>query len=239
MIMTFAVTDKIGDIVAKFPKAGDILQEQSIDFCCGGDRPLSAAAEEQGLLAQEVLNQLNQAFEQNEAADADTVDWTEAPFHQLVDHVVNTHHAYLHQELPVLSQLTTKILRVHGENHGDTLLQVHRLFHSLKMELEEHLIKEETGVFPLIKKYEANPSAELLDKTIKLNEELNAEHDNAGNLIKEIRKVTEGFTVPADGCRTYERTFRKLEELETDLFKHIHLENNILFVRLEALQASA
>jgi len=49
-----------------------------------------------------------------------------------------------------LSELTTKILRVHGSNH-ESLFRVHKLFHSLKAELEQHLIKEEEILFPVIR----------------------------------------------------------------------------------------
>jgi regulator of cell morphogenesis and NO signaling len=44
-------------------------------------------------------------------------------------------------------------LRAHRENHGELLKKVNRLFNTLKIELEEHLIKEEEKIFPLIKEY--------------------------------------------------------------------------------------
>ena len=33
---TFTSNQKIGDIVAKFPSASDVLKEYKIDFCCVG-----------------------------------------------------------------------------------------------------------------------------------------------------------------------------------------------------------
>ena len=63
--------------------------------------------------------------------------------------------------------------------------------------------------------------------------ELMKEHDGVGDVLKELRKITDQYRVPEDGCPTYMETFRKLEDLESDLFQHIHLENNILFPRLE------
>jgi len=62
------------------------------------------------------------------------------------------------------------------------------------------------------------------------------EHDAAGGILKELRKVTNDYSVPEDGCNTYRRAFDKLEELEADLFRHIHLENNILFRRFDTVQ---
>ena len=99
----------------------------------------------------------------------------------------------------------------------------------LKAELEQHLIKEEESLFPLIKEYGRDPSAALLARINKVNRELEDEHEGAGNILKELRKITDDYKVPEDGCPTYFATFDKIKELEADLFQHIHLENNILF----------
>lgn len=35
----FSSVEKIGDMVARFPKASDVFKRYNIDFCCGGNRP--------------------------------------------------------------------------------------------------------------------------------------------------------------------------------------------------------
>lgn len=151
---------------------------------------------------------------------------------ELIDYIVSTHHVFVKRILPELSELTTKILRVHGPSHSD-LFKVHKLFHNLKTELEQHLIKEEEILFPMIKEYDEKSSAELLDRINTVMKETEDEHETAGGVLKELRKVTQEYNVPEDGCITYCKTFDKLQELEADLFQHIHLENNILFPRLK------
>lgn len=234
---TFHSSQKIGEIVTKFPKSADILKEYKIDFCCGGDRPLLTAIKEQGLSEPEVLDKINNLYEKFKSTEIEDRNWTEAPFGELIDHIVNTHHAYLGVELPRLSELTTKILRVHGEHHPE-LSKVHKLLHTLKMELESHMIKEETVQYPAIKEYEKNKTEQSLNKAVKITKELEDEHAEAGDILKELRKITNDFAVPADGCNTYRLTYAKLEELEADTFQHIHLENNILFPRLMELVES-
>lgn len=231
---TFHSSEKIGDIVTKFPKAADILKEYKIDFCCGGDRPLLQAIKEQGLSEPEVLGRINELYERFKNVRNEDRNWQEAPLGELVDHIVNRYHAYLGVELPIISELTTKILRVHGENHPE-LSKVHKLFHSLKMELEQHLIKEETIQYPAIKEYEVNKTKEALNKAVKITSELEDEHTGAGDILKELRKITNDYQVPKDGCNSYRLTYSKLEDLENDTFQHIHLENNILFPRLMKL----
>jgi len=232
MSTTFKETEALGDIVVKFPNAGDIFKLNGIDFCCGGDQLLVDAATEHAIDVTHILNELNRSYDEFQQLGLEIVDWTSVPMHQLVDHIVNTHHAYLRQIFPPLMERTTKILRVHGQNHGEVLSKVHRLFSTLRIDMEEHMIKEEEIVFPQVVDYEKNPSDDKLQKVIHAVEELDREHDGAGDIVKQIRKVTDNFKLPEDACSTYKYTFEKLQEVESDIFQHIHLENNVLFARL-------
>jgi len=94
------------------------------------------------------------------------------------------------------------------------------------------LLKEEQILFPLIKEYDKNPSVNQLQKINEVINETEEEHEGAGDILKELRKITNDFKVPNDGCNTYVITYKIIEELESDLFQHIHLENNILFKRM-------
>ncbi|WP_335618206.1 hemerythrin domain-containing protein [Clostridium saccharobutylicum] len=162
-------------------------------------------------------------------------NWVEAPLDELVDQIVNVHHAYLYENLPKISELTTKILRVHGEKHPE-LSRVHKLFHTVKMELEAHLIEEETIQYPAINAYLRSNSEADLDKAINIINQLQDEHIGAGNILKELREVTNDYDLPSNACTTYRLTYSKLQEMEADIFKHIHLESNILFPRLYELK---
>ena len=41
----------------------------------------------------------------------------------------------------------------------------------------------------------------------ELNGGLMEVHEGAGELLKELRKVTDNYTLPDDACRTYQMTF--------------------------------
>ena len=227
---TFNIRQSIGEIVSILPKASEVFKKLNIDFCCGGHRPLAEAIKELDLDEGEVLSKLEAAYEETKQL-ADQTDFREISLADLIDYIISVHHSYLKRALPELSELTTTILRVHGPNHTD-LFKVHKLFHNLKMELDQHLIKEEEILFPMIKEYDTNPSDALLEKIAAVVKETEEEHEGAGDILKELRRITEDYIIPADGCATYSKTFRSLQELEGDLFQHIHLENNILFRRL-------
>ncbi|MDZ5608353.1 iron-sulfur cluster repair di-iron protein [Bacillus pseudomycoides] len=226
----FTENSVIGDIVTQFPKASDLFKSYRIDFCCGGNRPIIDAINERNLSAEEILTKLNTLYHETKQLNESEINWKTASYSELIDYIVNKHHRYLNEELPLLSPYVTKVLRVHGAGQPH-LAQIHKLFHELKTELEQHLIKEETEDFPLILAFEQNPTDENYMKLCKVVDELENEHDHAGDIIKELRKVTNDFTPPVGACGTYRLVYQRLEALESDLFEHIHLENNVLFPR--------
>ncbi|MFI8708984.1 iron-sulfur cluster repair di-iron protein [Bacillus sp. NPDC077411] len=226
----FTETSVIGDIVTKFPKASDLFKSYRIDFCCGGNRPLIDAIRERNLSVEEVITNLNTLYYETKVLNEAKIDWTIASYSELIDYIVNKHHRYLNEELPQLSPYVTKVLRVHGSAQPH-LAKIHKLFHELKTELEQHIIKEETEDFPLILAFEQNPTDENYTKLRKVVELLESEHSHAGDILKELRNITNDFTPPEGACGTYRLVYQRLAVLESDLFQHIHLENNILFPR--------
>ncbi|MDF2677127.1 MAG: protein of unknown function ScdA domain protein [Bacillota bacterium] len=230
---TFNSSQQIGEIVNKFPKAAEIFKEYKIDFCCGGDKLLKNVIEKQNLNEKEIMDKINNMYE--EFSNSDDKNWVDASLEELVEQIVNKHHAYLWDELPKISKLATTILRVHGEHHPE-LSKVHKLFHTVKMDLESHLTNEETIQYPAIKRYINSKDEADLDKAIKIIDDLKDEHTGAGDILKQLRVVTNDYEIPKDVCETFILTYAKLQEMESDIFQHIHLENNILFPKLESLK---
>ncbi|MEK4005530.1 iron-sulfur cluster repair di-iron protein [Paenibacillus sp. FSL H3-0333] len=221
----------VRDIVLQFPKAADYFKAQRIDFCCGGAKPLAEAAAEKGLDPAAMVQELNKLQEQHPVLEEDTA-LNEASSEELVDYIVNKHHRYLREELPLISQNVTKVFRVHGED-SPHLGEMHRLFNMLREELLQHTAKEEESEFPKMLAYTQNPTEEGLAELRGLLHNLEAEHDGAGEILRELRRVTNDYTPPAHACTTYRLTYARLEELEGMTFEHVHLENNILFLRYQ------
>jgi regulator of cell morphogenesis and NO signaling len=224
--MNFDRTMKLGDLVALHPATAEVLKSYRIDFCCGGNRPLQEVIAESGLDKQEVANKLEEAINQTKDG-VDSFDWTKASLSTLIDHIVRTHHAYLYRTLPELAQYVLTIDNVHGSGHPE-LSKLRKLYTEMQKELLMHLPKEEMELFPAIKKLEQEP-AFACGQCREWIGSLEDEHENCGDILKEIREITRDYTLPEDACATYQFTFQKLQELESDLFQHIHLENNILF----------
>ncbi|MEK3683925.1 MULTISPECIES: iron-sulfur cluster repair di-iron protein [Paenibacillus] len=221
----------VRDIVLQFPKSADYFKAKRIDFCCGGAKPLAEAAAEKGLDPEAMIQDLNKLQEEHPVLEEDTA-WNEASSEELVNYIVNKHHRYLREELPLISQNVTKVFRVHGED-SPHLGEMHRLFNLLREDLLQHTAKEEESEFPKMLAYTQNPTEEGLSELRGLLHNLEAEHDGAGEILRELRRVTNDYTPPAHACTTYRLTYARLEELEGMTFEHVHLENNNLFLRYQ------
>lgn len=229
MQLYFDKDDLVRDIVVRFPKSADYFRNRRIDFCCGGNRPLHDAAGEKGINVSELLVDLAQlAADHPDKEEGESLN--EAESVDLIEHIVNKHHRYLREELPELKKSVMKVSRVHGDS-GPHLIEVEHLFGQLMSELLEHTEKEEAEVFPKMIHWELDRQDDTLSKLRSSIEELEAEHDAAGDILKRLRELTGDFMPPAHACTTYRMTYARLEELEGMTFTHVHLENNILFPR--------
>ncbi|WP_396953978.1 iron-sulfur cluster repair di-iron protein [Neobacillus niacini] len=227
-MMTFMITADtlVRDIVNKMPKTSDIFKKYRIDFCCGGNIPLADAA---GQNTDAVMEELKMVYEKSQSQETSLEVWTNSDSNTIIDHVISHYHQATREELTMLSPYVTKVSKVHGDHHPE-LLKVYELFYELKKELLDHMAKEEETVFPIIKML-ADGTVKNREGAINMIVALEKEHDHAGAILKELRSITADFTPPLDACGTYRLVYKRLEDLESLTFMHVHLENNILFPR--------
>lgn len=234
-------TQNVREIALENPASIRVFEAFGIDYCCGGRKPLAQACAERNIAVEDVIEALENGLAEG-AIEGE--DWTAKPLGLLAAHIVDTHHAYVRRELPRLAELAQKVVNRHGDTKPE-LLEIQKRVAQITEELTEHLGKEEVVLFPYITKLEraketgsakphgcfgtvANPIAMMTQ-----------EHDAAGVLLGEIRRLSNDFTPPVGACPTFLAFYRGLYEFEQDLHQHIHLENNILFPRAIALEESA
>lgn len=222
----------LGAIVSLYPGSVELFNENRIDYCCGGRRSLGEALEERGLDISAFMFDLNERYQRSIVTEDAKRDWREAGPIEIIEHVLRTHHVFTKRELVEIDSLLFTVLKVHFKIHGDSLLEIHHLFGTLKTELEEHLIKEEENLFPLIEQYVATPNADSAIDLRGLISDTESEHEVAGELLHRIDEATGHFVPPTEACTSYQLVYKKLEMLMRDIFNHIHLENNVLFESL-------
>jgi|WetSurMetagenome_2_1015567.scaffolds.fasta_scaffold560339_1 regulator of cell morphogenesis and NO signaling len=234
-------THTLKEIVRHDFRAAAVFERYSLDFCCNGGVTIEQACATRHLDAAPILAELTNLSHSPVPPDTRFTQW-EAD--ALIEHIVNVHHSYVRNAIPVLLTHTAKVARVHGERHPEVITIAER-FSSVAEELSHHMMKEERVLFPYI---------DALVKAVREGQQppvthfgtaanpirmMEAEHAAAGDTLYTIRSLSDNYTPPADACTTYQVTYQELRQFETDLHTHVHLENNILFPRAIALESGA
>jgi len=217
----------LGELVAERPARARTFERVGIDYCCHGQRTLRDACDAAGLDPEPVARELDDVEDDAEAE----IDRLEPV--ALVHHIVATHHAYLHEEMPLLVALADTVLGVHGSRHPE-LARVAELVHEIHDDLAPHLAKEEQILFPAIEVWADGQRSFPFGTISNPVRTMMSEHDRVGELLEELRSATRGYVAPADGCASYQSLYARLEHLEADTHRHVHLENNVLFPAVTA-----
>lgn len=231
----------VRELVGHYPAARRVFEEHGIDYCCGGNKSLSAAAEESETDLNELIGEVAEVIGAP-PAPGDERNWYEASLTELASHIVERHHNFLKRELPRLETLIARVTNAHGEHHGEMLESLREVYLSLKGELDAHLQKEELVLFPYVTAAEAfrNGAGDRPPMHCGTVQnpivQMECEHENAGGALEELRQLTDDYTLPDDACPSFAALYEGLQQLEADLHNHIHLENNILFPRALALE---
>jgi regulator of cell morphogenesis and NO signaling len=149
------INTTVGAWVTEHPQTSRVFESLQLDYCCGGDKPLAQACLEQELDPQQVIAKLEALLQSELSA---STDWKSASLTQLCDHIEQTHHAYLKEELPLLTEVIAKVTKVHGQAHPE-LAPLQQQFLALRDELQPHMFKEEQVLFPAIRQLEQSDKA--------------------------------------------------------------------------------
>ncbi len=214
------------------PGAIPTLETLGIDYCCGGATTIADACRRAGISPERLLELVGGNERPSDRA------WEIEPLAALVRFILDTHHVYTRKAIAALPSLAMKVRGRHGEAHPETH-RVEALVYQLAADLAPHLQKEEQILFPYIVTLEerSGRSAASCFGTVRNPiRMMMAEHEAAGGILEELRTTTAGYTPPPDACASFQALYAGLTELEGDLHRHIHLENNVLFPRAIALE---
>lgn len=226
----------VAQLAVRQPGALSVFNKYQIDYCCGGHRSLEEACHRIGVDPEKVRAEINESSWPDRGFSVRPEHWSAS---LLIDFIIENHHGYCKVAIPQVESLLEKVCARHGDD-AQELLYIQQCFLELSTDLIAHMQKEEFVVFPTIRKlaaaYDGDHALEKMIQTpIQVMED---EHQAAGDLIKQIRKLSNHYTPPEFACPTFRVTYQKLKEFDDDLMRHIHLENNILFERFKSAGAS-
>lgn len=225
----------VAELAIAMPAALSVLDHLGIDYCCNGQRSVMDACASRGITMDELL-----ALIETEPKPAGERSWGSADMSAMIGFIVETHHRYTRSALSVLPSLARKVREVHGERRPE-LVSVEGLVKTIADQMLPHMLKEEQVLFPYVTAMEkalkegTEPPTPFFGTVRNPVRMMMLEHETVGEVFAEVRSVTESYALPEDACTSYRLLFERLVELETDLHRHVHMENNILFPR--ALEA--
>jgi regulator of cell morphogenesis and NO signaling len=239
--MTATVEQTIRDIVVGDIRAAPVLERFGIDFCCKGNRTLGEACRDLAVDPTEVLTELTNACNRQAGATSSIAEWE---VETLIEHIIRQHHGYVRRALPSITAHLAHLASAHGGKRPE-LRRIAATFEEVSAEMMQHMAKEEAVLFPYVEQVARSvrrnqtPPRPVFGSVEEPVAMMEREHEHAGLAMARIRELSGGYQPPAGACATYVLTFRELEEFESDLHVHVHLENNILFPKARTLAASA
>ena len=156
------------------------------------------------------------------------------PLRSLMDHIVQTHHAFCRQEVDRIRALFREVVAAHGKEHPQ-LKRMEALFAAMAKDLQMHLLKEEQTLFPYIARMEEAveqkspvswPAFGTVENPIRM---MILEHGQTGQELAEIRRLSDNYTSPPGAPESLEALYNGLRAFELDMDQHIHAEDHLLF----------
>jgi regulator of cell morphogenesis and NO signaling len=227
---TILLEARVGELVRERPSRAKVFEEFGIDYCCGGRVSLAEACRARGLDLETVADRL--AASDAAQGEEPVGVWEGLSLGGLADYIMARHHEYLRSALPRLEGLLEKVEKAHGAKHPE-MVEVRRIFAEFHPALMQHMMKEEMALFPMLRQLD-DPHGERAFHCGSVGNPIRVmlmEHDEAGAAMERFRTLTQGYTPPEDACNTFRAALHGLAELEEDMHRHVHIENEVLFPR--------
>ncbi|MFN8340641.1 MAG: hemerythrin domain-containing protein [Cyclobacteriaceae bacterium] len=230
----------ISSLALEHPGLIDVFRKFRINYASQGKLTFNEACRRAGADEISVLIAMQEAANNEMQVPLRTQDWSLELIHVFI---VQNHHRYVRRAGPELVQALTDLELLHTIHHAD-LASVRLELERFLTALEEHMRREELVIFPaiqwLVQQHRAGAS-KITSLGFRLGysvKRMESEHDDAVEDFNRIRTLACDFEAPAWCGPAYGALMQRLQEFEADLHTHMHLENNVLFPKALALEAS-
>ncbi len=222
------------------PSSIGIFEKYQIDYYQKGFRSLKDACVETGLDVMLIYSEFCTEYYVKDMSSA-KINYDDMDIEILIDCIETKHHV---KESLALSVIHKKIKYIWDNEYHihPEIVELGFAFGVMMEELKEHAGKEEKVLFPYVKKIAGmrrNKTKSLLQISLITNplQMLEFEHEQTETELDALRKLTHDFIVPVNASVVYKELMEDLIEFEKGFHHHIHLENNVLFPKIRALEA--
>lgn len=231
------IKQTIGQIAHSEPAAMEVFDALGIQYCCHGQQEVDSASKAVGIPVSELLSMVDQA---RKTTCSSRRPWIDPILEALMLHLVRSRERMMNSELPHVALLARSLAKC-GDQVQPHAVELAMVVEALVREVESHLAKEETSLFPLIQKVElayiGKGMSAVRPKTFHRSVgKMVHQHDEIGFLLSAAHRLTEGYNGTSSSCAPYRELCDRLKVLDREIREEVHLENNVLFNR--ALQFS-
>jgi len=232
--------DIVSEIVNNDFRTADVFRSYGINFCSSKKVSLRQVCENKEIDLAELKNALiEKASSYTFFSPVEVDNWS---IEFSMDFIINVHHAYLYKALPSVKKYVMEIGEEHQKQfpyHAELLSELEELIDFIIPGMKE----EEDIVFPYIRQIShayqnKEPYARLMVKTLRkpIAGMMLQNMEFANYKFREFRRLTNDYKTSAGACAMLHVLFKKLNELENDLYQHLNLENNFLYPRIIAVE---
>ncbi len=231
--MNQMINKTIREIALAAPATTRVFEEFKIDYCCGGRRSIADACAAAGIDEAVLTKRIGDVIA-SQSAEEDRAHPEDKKPSELIDYILAKHHIFTAAEIERLRPLMAKVALRHGEHYPE-LLELQAIFTALTASLLPHMQREEMVLFPHIKMLEAAVNGDTPAPVSHFGTVQNpvrmmmSEHDADGARLERMRAISRDYQLPDDACPSFTALYAGIQDLERDLHRHIHLENNVLF----------
>lgn len=227
----------VGEIAGRQPATIEAFEQLGIQYCCHGEDTVEATCKYLGLPVKGVLSELNRVTDANGTRKA---PWADPILEALMGNLLRTRAVLVQQDIPRIQLLAGTLSSCHLRERPYAT-HVARLSAALAHEVVSHFTEEAQILFPKIRELElayvgGSSRKGQLDGVRNDLVQMTHQHGAVGDLLSRIQDLTEDYDFTATTCASYREICEKLKELDGEVRREVHLENNVLFNR--ALQIS-
>ncbi|MES2555762.1 MAG: DUF542 domain-containing protein [Bacteroidota bacterium] len=231
----------LDELAIHVPGAITVFEEYDLDYYQDGSQTLRSACTEKGLSFKEIDKRLSELNDHSEIVLPLTLADMSAD--RLIDYINGGFHAGEEESLHLLHQQL--LSSNYTKDEQKILLKTEPHFSVMKERMLDHCRKEDELLFPWMRKLvtlhktraKKNDSraVTLIRNPLLL---LKEEHAAISELLKIVKQTAGNFTVSKTSSESYRLLLLRFKEFEIDFHMHLHIENNILFPKLLAMEKS-
>lgn len=229
----------LADLATHIPGAIDLFEKYELDYYQHGKQTLEHVCKECGFDFSKIDNELTQLPKSSNYH----IDLEEYGIEQLIDFISNKFHCNVKEMYRTIDLHIENLLSIESYPFTlkKTLNELDQKFTLLEEKLTKHCDKEDKMLFPYIRSLvgtRRNKGFSSLEISLVKNPVriLESEHEEAATILSEIKKLLNGFKISPQAPALYNILMEELQEFEKKLHMHLHIENNILFPKLIALE---